>query len=345
MDMGYRMLQETSFDHAKSSAYPSPSSALDVDQPNIIDAGIQTGFKPATFKNQHHASFQTTLKNPVKLSGIGLHSGNQTQIVIAPAPENSGISFIRSDLTSGQRKINAHFNNVTRTDLCTGITNAEGAEIATIEHLMAAFAGLGIDNADIWVDANEIPIMDGSSEVFVDAIMDVGIETLGKNTRNLLYVHKMIAVGDHQKFARLLPATAGQTDLIIKLMIDYPAKAIGKQSLEFKVNAEGFICDISRARTFCMYQDIQYMQSKNLIKGGSLDNAIVVQDDKILNEDGLRFTDEFVRHKVLDCIGDLALAGRPLIGTLEASCTGHGLNNELLRRAFADDSVFGALAA
>lgn len=285
--------------------------------------------------------YQATVANPIHISGNGLHSGKTMNLTIAPAPINAGICFIRQDLEANHNRIPASFHLVTDTQLCTKLSNPHGAEVSTVEHLMAALAGLGIDNAVIYLDGPEVPIMDGSSEPFVNAIQSVGI-TVYDAKRKFKQVAREVLVEKDNAWAKLLPPSSHnqENSFIIDLQIDYPAKAIGKQHLRIEITPENFETLIANARTFCMKRDIDYMRSKNLIKGGSLDNAVVVDDDLILNAEGLRSHDEFVRHKLLDCIGDMALAGIPLSGELHAHCTGHDLNNRLLRKALADPLNF-----
>ena len=317
------------------------NTMLDVN-PVESDTSLQSFIEPLTEKmvsgKPTSRHYQTTLATSFRLSGIGLHTGESIAIQVEPA-NAGGINFIRSDLSKSQPVLPARYDLVSYTDLCTQLENDSGVTVATIEHLMAALHGLGIDHASVYVNGGEMPILDGSSKPFIEAIQHVGLSILPL-PKQALRIEQTVEVVRNDAFARFKPAEDLTKDtLTIDLTIDYPAAAIGRQHFKMEVTPERFIDEIAEARTFCLKQDIEAMLARNLIRGGSLDNAVVVEDDKIINEEGLRFTDEFVRHKLLDCIGDMALAGAPLIGTLEAACTGHGLNNQLLRKAFATEGA------
>ncbi|MEM7120867.1 MAG: UDP-3-O-acyl-N-acetylglucosamine deacetylase [Pseudomonadota bacterium] len=278
---------------------------------------------------------QTTLKTPISCTGIGLHSGEKTSMTLRPAPANSGIVFERTDLQNGARLFPARYDYVSDTFLCTTLTNASGATLATIEHVMAALAGCGIDNAVVEVSSAELPIMDGSASPFVFLIECAGIETLDA-PRRAVRIRKPVTVEDGDKRATLTPFDGRQ----VSCEIIYDNSRIARQRATVQVSADTFKNDVSRARTFGLMEDVAGLQANGLALGGSLDNAIVVSGDKVLNEGGLRFDDEFARHKVLDAIGDLALAGAPIIGSFDGHCSGHALNVELLKAIFADDSAW-----
>ncbi len=278
---------------------------------------------------------QTTLKTPISCTGIGLHSGEKTSMTLRPAPANSGIVFERTDLQNGARLFPARYDYVSDTFLCTTLTNASGATLATIEHVMAALAGCGIDNAVVEVNSAELPIMDGSASPFVFLIECAGIETLDAS-RRAIRIRKPVAVEDGDRRATLTPFDGRQ----VSCEIIYDNSRIARQRATVQVSSDTFKNDVSRARTFGLMEDVAGLQANGLALGGSLDNAIVVSGDKVLNEGGLRFDDEFARHKVLDAIGDLALAGAPVIGSFDGHCSGHALNIELLKAVFADDSAW-----
>ena len=277
---------------------------------------------------------QNTLKNPAKLEGVGLHSGSKVSLIINPAPEDYGIVFRRTDVENFDNFIRADYKNVTKTQLGTVISNSQGTLISTIEHLMAALWGLGIDNALVDVSAAEVPIMDGSSDPFIPAIEASGIKKQAAN-RKQVKVIKEVSVEEEDKFARIIPSD----NFSIDLEIDFNSKAIPTQKRIYSDNTP-FKDALGKARTFGFAHEVDYLRSVGLARGGSLDNAIVIKDDKILNQDGLRYEDEFVRHKLLDCIGDFYLAGKRLIGGVKAYKTGHKLNNMLLHRLFSDKTAF-----
>ena len=277
------------------------------------------------------ALYQRTLKNPIHCSGVGLHGGQDVTLRLVPAKPDTGIVFRRVDLKNGARDVQARFDNVVDTRLCTVIGNDHGTRIGTVEHLLAALAGCGIDNAIVELDGPEVPIMDGSSEPFVFLIDCAGIEEQPVERDAILVARPVTAeAGDAR--ATLEPAKA----FTIRLGIDFESQAIGRQDLFLELSDDAFKREISRARTFGFLHEVEALRAMGLARGGSLDNAIVVDGDKVVNEDGLRFDDEFVRHKVLDCIGDLALAGAPLLGHFSGTRAGHALNNQLLRALFAD---------
>ena len=271
---------------------------------------------------------QHTLAAAVCLSGIGVHSGAKAEMIIAPAPVNHGIIFVRSDV---DQMIAADFKNVSATQFCTVLKSGD-TEISTVEHVLAALRGLGIDNALISVSGPEVPILDGSAEPFIKAIDAMGIVEQSA-PRRVLRVLREVRVGDEKAYARIAPAPASE----FEFQIDYPGTAIGTQRFEVRLINGNFRHDIAAARTFGLRSDVAKLQDMGLARGGSLDNAIVVDGDEILNDGGLRFDDEFVRHKVLDAIGDLYLAGAPILGRYQGHRAGHTLNNQLLRALFADE--------
>ncbi len=268
---------------------------------------------------------QRTLKKEVGCTGVGLHSGERVKIKVRPAPPDSGICFVRTDL-AGSPMIKASFENVIDTTLATTIGH-NGCRVATIEHLMAAFFGLGIDNAIVEIDGPEVPIMDGSAAPFVFLLRSAGIEPQNK-AKKFLVIKRPFQVKDGDRSVRITPSK----ELRITYTIDFNHPLLRNQTFETTFSSKEFTKEISRARTFGFLKDVQALKRAGLAKGGSLDNAIVVDDFKILNEDGLRYKDEFVRHKILDFIGDLSILGAPVIGHFEVERSGHFLNQEMLRK-------------
>ena len=277
---------------------------------------------------------QQTIKNKIDLKGIGLHSGKQVQLQLEPAAIDNGIKFIRSDKQK-YNIINAIWSNVSETVLSTTISNESGLKISTIEHLMSALSGLHIDNLNIYISAHEVPIMDGSSKPFVDAIENTGIKVQNKK-RKILNIKKIIEVKSNDSSVKIIP----NNQFSIDFKIDFPSQLVSKQSCQLQLINGNYKTDIAAARTFGFEKDVEYLRSNGLALGGSLDNAVVVGESEILNEDGLRYNDEFVRHKILDSIGDLYLAGSPIIGYFYGNKSGHYLNNQLLKKLFSDESNY-----
>ena len=281
---------------------------------------------------------QKTINNSISCNSVGLHTGSKISMQIIPAPVNTGIIFRRVDLEFGKNEIKAEFKNVSKTNLGTSITNEFGASISTIEHLMAAIWSCGIDNLIIEVDNAEVPIMDGSSEPFVFLIECAGITSQNEN-RRVLEILEKIRFEDGDKFIEVEPSKEFSLDL----NIDFNHPQIKINKLSFHSNLHSFKNDICRARTFCFKHEIEQMYKIGLAKGGSLDNSIVVDYDKILNEGELRYKDEFIRHKTLDFIGDLFLAGYYIIGHFNAYKVGHTINNKFLHYLFNNPSKWRLL--
>ncbi len=283
------------------------------------------------------STLQQTLKTPISCTGIGLHRGKPAHLVMKPAPAGTGILFRRTDITDGRcADLPARWDTVVDSRLCTTLGNKAGVTLSTVEHLMAAAAGLGVDNLLVEVDGPELPIMDGSSAPFVFLMECAGL-AIQESRRQAIRVLKPVTVTDGPVTATLAPAERG---LSIDFEITFKARAIGRQTCRLDVTPALFRAEIARARTFGLLEDVNRMRDAGLGLGGSLDNAVVVDDDKVLNDGGLRFDDEFVRHKALDAIGDLALAGLPLIGAYRGVRSSHAHNNRLLRALFADKSAW-----
>ncbi|GAB7219245.1 UDP-3-O-acyl-N-acetylglucosamine deacetylase [Vibrio comitans] len=279
---------------------------------------------------------QRTLKEIVKTTGVGLHSGRKVTLTLRPAATNTGVIYRRTDLDPAV-DFPADANSVRDTMLCTALVNDEGVRISTVEHLNAALAGMGIDNIIIEVDAPEIPIMDGSASPFVYLLQSAGIEVQNAAKR-FIRIKKPVRVEDGDKWAELVPYDGFRLDFEIEF--EHPAIDSDEQHMLFDFSSKSFVKEISRARTFGFMRDIEYLQSQNLCLGGSFDCAIVLDEYRILNEDGLRFSNEFVTHKVLDAIGDMYMCGSPIVGELRAFKSGHGLNNQLLRAVLADQEAW-----
>jgi UDP-3-O-[3-hydroxymyristoyl] N-acetylglucosamine deacetylase len=272
---------------------------------------------------------QTTLKRAVTLVGMGLHSGRPARLVLRPASEG-GIRFRRVDVTDRDNLVPARFDGVTDTTLCTLLSNAAGVSVGTVEHLMAALAGTGVTHAEIEIDGPEVPIMDGSARRFVSAILRTGLAPVAGPLR-AIRILKPVRYAQGGVVAELTPAET----LSIDFEIDFADAAIGRQDRQLSMVNGTFVHELADCRTFCRRADVEAMQANGLALGGSLDNAVVVEDDRVLNPGGLRRSDEFVRHKMLDALGDLALAGAPILGAYHGVRAGHGATNRLLRKLFA----------
>lgn len=279
--------------------------------------------------------FQKTINSKINCNGIGLHSGQKVSMTLLPANCDTGIVFRRTDFPKDKQEIKAHYSNVTGTMLGTVISNEHDAKVSTIEHLMAAIWGCGIDNLYIDIDGPEVPIMDGSSEPFVFLIECAGINTQ-EQPRKIIEILKKVRVEDGDKFVEIEPSQ----DFSIDLHIDFKHDHIKQQRFDFHTSFTSFKNDISRARTFCFKHEIDKMREMNLAKGGSLDNAIVVDQEGVINDGGLRYNDEFVRHKTLDFIGDIYLAGHYIQGHFNAFKSGHAMNNKMLRELLEDKSAW-----
>ena len=286
---------------------------------------------PGTVLPSGRPTFQQTLRSATECSGIGVHSGEKVTLRLLPAEENTGIVFIRTDLKNGARSIPARWDHVVETTLCTVIGNDHGTKIATIEHLMAALHAYNIDNAIIEINGAEVPVMDGSSDPFVFLIEVAGIVEQ-KALRREIEILSPVEITQGDKCARFTPSE--EATFSFEIAFDRPP--IRSQRYDFLLSADGFKSEISRARTFGFFEEVDQLRKAGFARGGSLDNAIVIKDDRVMNEDGLRYSNEFVRHKLLDAVGDMALAGATIRGHFHGYCSGHALNNQLLRTLFAD---------
>jgi UDP-3-O-[3-hydroxymyristoyl] N-acetylglucosamine deacetylase len=281
---------------------------------------------------------QRTVKKEIACTSVGLHTGQKVHMVIKPAGIDAGIVFVRTDLAQPNR-IKADIYNVSDTQLATTIGN-DAVRVSTVEHLLSAFSGMGVDNAIVELDAPEIPIMDGSAQPFVAMLKNAGTRVQGKG-RKLLVIKNPVSVSDGDGAAMLLPFP----EFKITYKIDFRHPLISEQSYEFIFSDISYEQEICAARTFGFLKDVEYMQAKGLALGGSLNNAVVLTEDKIVNKEGLRSPDEFVKHKILDAIGDLSLLGMPIIGHFIAYKSGHKLNNLLLRELMAQEKCWKIVGA
>ena len=280
---------------------------------------------------------QKTVKSPVHFSGIGLHSGKISNISLKPSEPNSGIIFKRTDL-----KINnivlPNFSNVNNTVLNTTISNEYGVKVSTIEHLMGALFGLGIDNVLIEIDSEEVPILDGSAKEFIEKILSTGLEK-SEAPIKIIKINKEVIYRDNEKFISIEPS---KLNLEIDFELKYQNPVIGNQKNKINIY-EDDLTDIFNSRTFCLYEDVEKIRENGLAKGGSLDNAIVVKADKVLNRDGLRNSLEFVNHKILDCVGDLYTSGYRMVASIKCSQGGHFMTNQLLKKVFENKDNFSII--
>lgn len=278
---------------------------------------------------------QRTLKNIIRATGVGLHSGEKVYLTLKPAPVDTGIIFCRTDLEPVV-EIPAHALNVGQTTLCTSL-HKDGTRIDTVEHLLSALAGLGIDNAYVEVSAHEVPIMDGSAGPFVFLLQSAGIQEQNA-PKKFIRIKEDVMVTDGDKTATFKPYDGFKVSFTIDF--DHPVFKSRSQTASIDFSSTSFVKEVSRARTFGFMRDVEYLRSQNLALGGSVDNVVVVDDYRILNEDGLRYHDEFVKHKMLDAIGDLYLLGHSLIGEFVGHKSGHELNNKLVRTLLANEKLW-----
>ncbi|MDD4615927.1 MAG: UDP-3-O-acyl-N-acetylglucosamine deacetylase [Alphaproteobacteria bacterium] len=284
---------------------------------------------PPTLFGRTRSSMQKTLAKAVECSGVGVHTGSPVNLRLCPADENTGIVFVRTDLMNGARRIRARWDNVVDTRMCTVIGNDHGGKVGTIEHLMSAISAWGIDNVTVEIDGPEVPVMDGSADAFVFLIEVAGIIEQSAPKREI-EILKPVEVQHKGKMARLTPCSAVR----YSVTIDFDRAPIKKQSYDVFLSADSFKAEVCRARTFGFFEEVDQLQKLGLARGGSLDNSIIIKGEEILNEGGLRYSDEFVRHKLLDAIGDMALTGMNIRGHFQGHCTGHALNNKLLKALF-----------
>lgn len=282
----------------------------------------------------HEGLRQRTLKNAIHCSGIGLHTGAKVNMTLHPAPANHGIVFRRGDLAAGMN-IPASWRNAVETPMCTTLVGADGAKVATVEHLMSALSGSGIDNVTVELNGPEVPVMDGSAAPFV-FLMECAGTVAQDAPRRVLEIRKPVTVSDPHRSATLTPGQG----LWVEFEIDFESGAVARQEWAIQVTRDNYKRDISRARTFGFLSEVDELRKMGLGRGGSLDNTVVVDGNGILNDGGLRYGNEFVRHKVLDMIGDLYLTGAPIAGRIRGARSGHALTLRLLKALFADSSAW-----
>ena len=280
---------------------------------------------------------QKTIKKKVSFSGVGLHSGKVIKICVKPSEPDTGIVFKRVDLKENNL-IYPNFMNVSNTALCTTVSNSYGAKVSTIEHLMGALFGLGIDNALIEIDNEEVPILDGSAKLFINEILSVGLESSNKPIK-IIKINRKVEFKNGDKFISIEPS---KLSLDIDFQLKYQNQIIGNQRNKINVYEDN-LEEIFNSRTFCLYEDIEAIKKNGLAKGGSLENAIVVKGENILNPEGLRNIKEFVNHKILDCIGDLFTSGYRMIASVNCSQGGHFMTNSLLRKVFENKDNFSII--
>ncbi len=285
------------------------------------------------------SSWQRTLNSSIRCTGVGLHTGDKVTMELHPAAADTGIVFRRTDIADSHRDIPARYDFVSGTKMCTTLVNEAGVSVSTVEHLMAALAGCEIDNALVALSGPEVPIMDGSAEPFVFLIECAGTVEQDEPRRAIQVLHP-VTVRDGDSIARLEPADG----FSIEFGIDFDSAAIGRQDFVMDLSPDTFKTDISRARTFGFLHEVEALRNAGLGQGGSLENVVVVDGDEVMNSDGLRFDNEFVRHKVLDCVGDMYLAGGPLIGRFSGVRAGHGLHHKLLETLFAEDAAWTTIS-
>ncbi len=280
---------------------------------------------------------QKTISNPISFCGIGIHTGKKVNLKIYPSSPNTGIIFKRTDLKMNN-VVHPIYNNVTDTTLCTTISNEYGVKISTIEHLMGAFYGFGIDNAIVELDAQEVPILDGSAKLFIDGIRKAGIE-FSDTPIKIIKINKKLNITDEKRYISIDKSNVTSD---IEFQIKYKNKIINTQTNKINI-FEDNLDDIFNSRTFCLYQDIEKLKKMKLGLGGSLENAIVIDEEKIINQNGLRNKLEFVNHKILDCMGDLYLSGYKIVGSVKCSQGGHQLTNQLLRKIFSNKANYSLI--
>ena len=283
---------------------------------------------------------QRTIKETVSATGIGLHSGSKVTVTFRPAPADTGIIYTRTDLNP-HVSIKCEPEAVRDTQLCTALVNLDGVRISTVEHLTAALSAMGIDNLFIDVNAPELPVMDGSAQPFIYLLESTGIQEL-PTPKKFMHVVKKVRVEDGDKWAEITPSDGFSLDLTIDF--NHPAMDRELQHFHLDFSGKSFVKELARARTFCFMRDVEYMHAHNLALGGSLENAVVLDDYRVINPEGLRYPNEFVKHKMLDAVGDLYMNGHSILGSFKAYKTGHKLNNMLLRAVLADASNYELIA-
>ncbi len=280
---------------------------------------------------------QKTLKSEICFVGVGVHSGKKIQVRMKPADVNTGVTFRRVDIAGGGVALKGHVSSIVDTKLCSCIGDGNGVNVSTVEHIMAAFHACGVDNVEVELNGGEVPVLDGSATQFVFLIEAVGLQEQDAPKKAIRVLKEIGYLDEKGCSVTLSPAKSG---LEVNFEIDFPHASIGKQTYSLELNSKNFKSEISKARTFGFRREIEYLRSIGLARGGSLENAILVDEDGIVNDDGLRYENEFVRHKTLDAVGDLYLAGHTLIGAFYGLRSGHAHTSILLEKMFADKDAF-----
>jgi UDP-3-O-[3-hydroxymyristoyl] N-acetylglucosamine deacetylase len=307
---------------------------------SLVQAAMAAGVEEGRTRMVGQRGRQSTLRRRAKVTGIGVHSGREVSVTIHPAEADTGVTFFRTNVEDGRdREIPANYRHVNATDLCTTV-GVPGASVATVEHLMAALTAMNVDNAAIEIDGPEVPVMDGSADPFMAAVESAGVVGLNAPLR-YLKVLKPVRVQNGDSFAEFTPYNGRR----IEVEIDFATPLIGRQSYACDLDTDCFRKEISRARTFGFLSDVEKLWARGLALGASLDNAVVIGDDRVVNPEGLRFPDEFVRHKLLDAVGDLSLAGAQIQGRYRSYRGGHKLNFKALEALFADTSAWTMIEA
>ena len=283
---------------------------------------------------------QTTLASEISLTGTGVHTGAPVSILLSPADTHTGICFVLPDGNDGEIELPASSDAISNVTLCTVLSNGNGASVATVEHLLAALRALGVDNIRIEIDSSEVPIMDGSSAPFVDAIDEAGIREQDA-PRRFIKVLKTVRIEDGRSWAELFP----HDGFLVDVGIEFDTPLIGNQRIRLDITPDTFRNELARARTFGFMKDVERLWAAGLALGASLENTVAIGEDRVINPEGLRFADEFVRHKALDAVGDLALAGAPILGAYRSQCGGHRLNSLVLKALLADSSAWTLIEA
>jgi len=334
----------SSFSDSLDTETNSVPQTLDLKSFPLSSSKMTKGSKQSMRKSAHSVGFvsgkmfayQQSLKSPVEIVGVGLHSGQTATLRVLPAKPNTGLQFKRVDQEDkSQAEIQGRFDKVSDTQLCTKISNEDKISVGTVEHLLSALRAFQIDNAIIEIDGPEVPVLDGSAALICDALEKVSLQTQA-SPRQVIKILAPISVGDENCGATLYPGRGFELDFTVK----FDCAAIGEQTYKYTFDLESYKSDISKARTFGFFEEVEHLRSLGLARGGSLDNAIVLKDGAVMNPDGLRYDNEFVRHKILDALGDLYLAGAQIEGLYVGVCAGHRVNNELVRALYANPTAW-----
>ncbi|MGB0843432.1 MAG: UDP-3-O-acyl-N-acetylglucosamine deacetylase [Alphaproteobacteria bacterium] len=323
-------------DCSTSSRIAKGSSSNVADLKSFYSPSKTTG---AFNSGNRKVAYQQTVGDLIEIVGVGLHSGLEATLRVLPADANTGLQFKRVDQADAISLIGGRFDKVTDTQLCTKVSNDSNVSVGTVEHLLSALRAYEIDNAIIEIDGPEVPVLDGSSILICQSLDKVGVK-VQTAPRQIIRILKPISVGDASCGATLYPNEGADKGFALDFTVKFDCAAIGEQNFKYAFDLNSYKTELAQARTFGFFEEVEYLRSKGLAKGGSLENAIVLKDGAVMNPEGLRYKDEFVRHKILDALGDLYLAGLQIEGVYVGVCAGHRINNELLRALFADPSAW-----